>query len=157
MKTGIAAMKFLLNAGAGVTWENESRKKGGEKKDASFFIGRMSIKLNRKGVEDDGKKKEMDSDGFPIFIFLQGGVRMRNKKACTKFFELVAVLGLVLLGYSTYAAYTGKFTAGMTLPQLTFEGLTSAEDQGYLGVKGNTFTLADVSAKVILIDALSVL
>jgi hypothetical protein len=69
----------------------------------------------------------------------------------------VAVLGLVLLGYSAYAAYTGKFSAGMTLPQLTFQGLTSAEEQGYLGVKGDSFTLADVSAKMILIDALSVL
>ncbi len=82
---------------------------------------------------------------------------MRNKRAVTKFSGLIAVLGLVFLSYSTYAAYTGKCTAGMTLPQLTFEGLTSAEDQAYLGVKGNTFTLADVSAKVILIDALSVL
>jgi hypothetical protein len=40
---------------------------------------------------------------------------------------------------------------------LTFEGLTSPEDQGYLGVKGDTFTLADISAKMICIDAMSVL
>jgi hypothetical protein len=64
---------------------------------------------------------------------------------------------MFFVSYSTYAAYTGKFTSGTTLPQLTFQGLTSPEDQGYLGVKGDTFTLADVSAKMILIDAMSVL
>ena len=82
---------------------------------------------------------------------------MRNKKAGVKSFVLLAFIGLVFLGYTAYAAYTGKYTAGMTLPQLTFQGLTSPEDQGYLGVKGDTFTLTDVSAKMILIDAMSVL
>ena len=82
---------------------------------------------------------------------------MRNKKVGVKSFVLLAFIGLVFLGYTAYAAYTGKYTAGMTLPQLTFQGLTSPEDQGYLGVKGDTFTLADVSAKMILIDAMSVL
>ena len=82
---------------------------------------------------------------------------MRNKKGGVRFFVLPAFIGLVFLGFTAYAAYTGKYTTGMTLPQLTFQGLTSAEDQGYLGVKGDTFTLADVSAKMILIDAMSVL
>jgi hypothetical protein len=92
-----------------------------------------------------------------ISISIQGGDRMRNKKGGVKFFVLLAFIGLVFLGFTAYAAYTGKYTTGSTLPQLTFEGLTSAEDQGYLGVKGATFTLADVSAKMILIDAMSVL
>jgi len=82
---------------------------------------------------------------------------MRKKKAGKKFFRWVAVVGLVLVGYCAYAAYTGKFTVGMTLPRLSFEGLTSAEDQGYLGVKGDTFTLADVSGKMILMETLGVL
>jgi hypothetical protein len=82
---------------------------------------------------------------------------MRNKRVSVKSFVLLAFTGLVFLGYTAYAAYTGKYTAGMTLPQLTFEGLTSPEDQGYLGVKGDTFTLADISAKMICIDAMSVL
>ena len=82
---------------------------------------------------------------------------MRNKKGGVKFFVLLGFMGLVFLAFTAYAAYTGKFTTGTTLPQLTFEGLTSAEDQGYLGVKGDSFTLADVSAKMILIDAMSVL
>ena len=82
---------------------------------------------------------------------------MRNKKVGVKTFVLLAFMGLVFLGYTAYAAYTGKYTAGMTLPPFTFEGLTSPEDQGYLGVKGDTFTLADISAKMICIDAMSVL
>jgi hypothetical protein len=82
---------------------------------------------------------------------------MRNKTVGVKLFVLLAFIGLVFLGLTAYAAYTGKYTAGMTLPQLTFQGLTSAEDQAYLGVKGETFTLADVSAKMILVDAMSVL
>jgi len=82
---------------------------------------------------------------------------MRKKKLGVQFLVLSALLGFVFLGYTAYAAYIGKYTVGSTLPQLTFEGLTSAEDQGYLGVKGETFTLADVSAKMILIDAMSVL
>jgi hypothetical protein len=82
---------------------------------------------------------------------------MRNKELGVKSFLLLAFVVLVFLGCTAYAAYTGKYTAGMTLPQLTFEGLTSAEDQGYLGVKGDTFTLADVSAKMICIEATSFL
>ena len=82
---------------------------------------------------------------------------MRKKTVGVRFFVLLAFTGLVSLGYTAYAAYTGKYTVGMTLPQLTFEGLTSAEDQGYLGVKGDTFTLADVSAKMICIEATSFL
>ena len=82
---------------------------------------------------------------------------MRTKKVGVQFFMLLAFIGFGFLGITAYAAYTGNFTAGMTLPQFTFEGLTSAEDQGYLGVKGDAFTLADVSAKMVLIDAMSVL
>ena len=82
---------------------------------------------------------------------------MRNKKVGVKSFVLLAFIGLVFLGYTAYAAYTGKYTAGMTLPQLTFQGLISPEDQGYLGVKGDTFPLADISAKMICIEALSAL
>ena len=82
---------------------------------------------------------------------------MRHKTVSVKVFVSLAFIGLLFLGYTAYAAYTGKYAAGTTLPQLTFQGLTSPEDQGYLGVKGDTFTLADVSAKMILIDAMSVL
>ena len=82
---------------------------------------------------------------------------MRKKTVGVRFFVLLAFTGLVSLGYTAYAAYTGKYTAGMTLPPLTFEGLTCAEDQGYLGVKGDRFTLADVSAKMICIEATSFL
>jgi hypothetical protein len=80
---------------------------------------------------------------------------MRRKKGRAKFLVLLAFMFFV--SYTAYAAYIGKFTVGMTLPQLTFQGLSSPEDQAYLGVKGDTFTLADVSAKMILIDAMSVL
>ena len=80
---------------------------------------------------------------------------MKHKKGRVKFLVLLALMFSV--SYTAYAGYTGKYTAGMTLPQLTFQGLTSSEDQGYLGVKGDTFTLADISAKMILIDAMSAL
>ena len=80
---------------------------------------------------------------------------MRMKKADVRFFVLLAFMGFFFLGYTAHAAYTGKFTSGMTLPQLTFQGLTSPEDQGYLCVKEDTFALADVSAKMILIEAFS--
>jgi hypothetical protein len=82
---------------------------------------------------------------------------MRKRKVGVKWFVLLAFMGFIFLGYTAYAAYTGKYTVGMTLPKLTFEGLTSPEDQGYLGVKGDAFTLADVSAKMILIDAMGAL
>jgi len=82
---------------------------------------------------------------------------MRKKKGGVKFIVMLAFMGLVFLGFTAYAAYTGKYTTGMTLPKFTFEGLTSAEDQAYLGVKGDTFTLADVSAKMVCIEALSFL
>jgi hypothetical protein len=82
---------------------------------------------------------------------------MKNKKGDVRFVLLLSFVCLVFLGYTAYAAYTGKYAAGMTLPQLTFEGLTSPEDQAILGVKGDTFTLADISAKMICIDVLSVL
>ena len=55
---------------------------------------------------------------------------MRMKKADVRFFVLLAFMGFFFLGYTAHAAYTGKFTSGMTLPQLTFQGLTSPEDQG---------------------------
>ena len=80
---------------------------------------------------------------------------MKHRKRCVKFVVLLALM--LFLTYTAYAGYTGKYTVGMTLPQFTFEGLTSPEDQGYLGVKGDTFTLADISAKMILIDTMSVL
>jgi hypothetical protein len=83
---------------------------------------------------------------------------MRNKRVVgVKCFVVPAFIGLVFVGYTAYAAYTGKYTVGMTLPQLTFQGLTSAEEQGYLGVKGDTFTLADISGKMICIEAMSAL
>jgi hypothetical protein len=82
---------------------------------------------------------------------------MRDKRLGLNSLVLLAFIGLVFLGYTAHAAYTGKYTAGMTLPQLTFQGLTSPEDQRYLGVTGDTFTLADVSAKMICIDAFNVL
>ena len=82
---------------------------------------------------------------------------MRNKRGGVKFAVLLAFMGLFVVSYTAYAAFTGKYTAGMTLPKLTFQGLASPEDQAYLGVKGDTFTLADVSAKMIIIDVMSVL
>ena len=82
---------------------------------------------------------------------------MRNKTVGVSLFVLLSFMGLLFLGYSAYAAYTGKYAVGTTLPLLTFQGLTSPEDQGYLGVKGETFTLADISAKMICIEATSFL
>lgn len=74
-----------------------------------------------------------------------------------KFSVLLALMSFVVVVCTAYAAYTGKYAAGTTLPPLTFEGLNSADDQAYLGVKGATFALADVSSKVIMIDAMSAL
>ena len=82
---------------------------------------------------------------------------MRKKTLGVKCFVLLAFAVLLFLGYTAYAAYTGKYAAGMTLPRLAFEGLASPEAQGYLGVKGDTFTLADVSAKMVCIETMSVL
>jgi len=82
---------------------------------------------------------------------------MRNRTCGVDFFMLLVFMGLFLLSYTAYAAYTGKYKPGMTLPKLTFHGLTSPEDQAYLGVKGDTFTLGDVSARLVIIDVMSVL
>lgn len=83
---------------------------------------------------------------------------MWNKKVGARTFGLLALLGLVFLGYSTHAAGTGSIPVGTTLPGFKMEGLTAKAEQEYLGLKGSDpFTLSQVSGKLVIIEFLSVL
>ena len=83
---------------------------------------------------------------------------MSRRKFGPRLLILSALLLVFPLCCVVYAGFTGKYTAGMTMPDLSFQGLTSPVDQEYLGVKGkDSFTLSQVSAKVICLDVLSAL
>jgi hypothetical protein len=66
---------------------------------------------------------------------------MSQRKFGPRLLILSALLLLFPLCYAVYAGFTGKYTAGMTM-----------------GVKGkDSFTLSQISAKLICLDVLSAL
>jgi len=81
---------------------------------------------------------------------------MRRNKLSLNSLVLLAFLLLSLPCYMVYAGFTGKYTAGMALPDLSFQGLTSPQDHECRGVKGKeAFTPSQISAKMIFTDVLS--
>ena len=64
---------------------------------------------------------------------------MRNKKGGVKFFVLLAFIGLVFLGFTAYAAYTGKYTTGMHPSAIDFSGLDLCGGPGIPRRKGRYF------------------
>jgi hypothetical protein len=87
-----------------------------------------------------------------------GGEEMMNGRLFTLVWLWAFILLILFVGTAYGAGETESISAGMELPKFTLPGSESPEVQAYLGLKGSgSFTLPEVSGKIVLIDVVDVL
>ncbi len=79
-----------------------------------------------------------------------------NKKRFLRSFQFLACLLFLVQVHSAYAAEGELFPVGSQMPTFTVGAPDSPEVQKYLGLKGSDpFKIADIGAKVVLVEFLS--
>ena len=82
---------------------------------------------------------------------------MVKKMVGIKIFGFLTLFGLAFLAHSVHASATGSIPVGTVLSEFKLEAPTTPVDQEYLGLKGvDSFTLTQISGKLVIIDFISV-
>jgi hypothetical protein len=87
-----------------------------------------------------------------------GGENMKKKKSILRSLQFLACLLFLMQAYSAYGTEVPPFPVGQQIASFTVGVPGSPEVQKYLGLKSNgPFKLADISAKIVVIEFMNAL